>query len=81
MGEAIEEILKMEREGDFYGALALARTLLRVDPNDSDAMVAFARVRLNHRIKSGVNMQMSEIFLSPGGHKNRELKRWLINGL
>ena len=81
MSEAIETVLSMEQNGDIYSALALCRALLRTDPTNGEARVLFARLRLNHQIKNGVNMQMTQLFLSKNGAENKRLKRWLVDGL
>ena len=79
MNSALAYALKLEERGDIYGALRACRAALRADPNNADIAVLFARLNLNHRVSSGVNMAMLERFLSVDARKQAEFKRWLID--
>ena len=79
MNSALAYALKLEERGDIYGALRACRAALRADPNNADIAVLFARLNLNHRVSSGVNMAMLERFLSVDASKQAEFKRWLID--
>ena len=79
MNCALAYALKLEERGDIYGALRACRAALRADPNNADIAVLFARLNLNHRVSSGVNMAMLERFLSVDASKQAEFKRWLID--
>ena len=79
MNSALAYALKLEERGDIYGALRACRAALRADPSNADIAVLFARLNLNHRVSSGVNMAMLERFLSVDASKQAEFKRWLID--
>ncbi len=79
MNSALAYALKLEERGDIYGAMRICRGILRDNPQDGDAAVLFARLNLNHRVSSGVNMAMLERFFSVDAHKQAEFKRWLID--
>ena len=79
MNSALAYALKLEERGDIYGAMRICRGILRDNPQDGDTAVLFARLNLNHRVSSGVNMAMLECFLSVDASKQAEFKRWLID--
>ncbi len=79
MNSALAYALKLEERSDIYGALRACRAALRTDPSNADIAVLFARLNLNHRVSSGVNMAMLERFLSVDARKQAEFKRWLID--
>ncbi len=79
MNSALAYALKLEERGDIYGALRACRAALRADPSNADIAVLFARLNLNHRVSSGVNMAMLERFFSVDACKQAEFKRWLID--
>lgn len=79
MNSPLAYALKLEERGDIYGALRACRAALRADPSNADIAVLFARLNLNHRVNSGVNMAMLERFLSVDARKQAEFKRWLID--
>lgn len=79
MNGALAYAMELEKKGDIYGAMRICRGILRDNPQDGDAVVLFARLNLNHRVSSGVNMAMLERFLSVDARKQAEFKRWLID--
>ncbi len=79
MNSALAYALKLEERGDIYGALRACRAALRADSSNADIAVLFARLNLNHRVSSSVNMAMLERFLSVDARKQAEFKRWLID--
>lgn len=79
MNGALAYAMELEERGDIYGALRACRAALRTDPSNADIAVLFARLNLNHRVSSGVNMAMLERFLSIDARKQAEFKRWLID--
>lgn len=79
MNGALAYAMELEKKDDIYGAMRICRGILRDNPQDGDATVLFARLNLNHRVSSGVNMAMLERFLSVDARKQAEFKRWLID--
>lgn len=81
MNSALAYALNLEERGDIYGALRACRAALRADPSNADIAVLFARLNLNHRVGTGVDMAMLQRFMSADERERREFKRWLIDGL
>ena len=79
MNGALAYAMELEKKGDIYDAMRICRGILRDNPQDGDAAVLFARLNLNHRVGSGVNMAMLERFFSVDARKQAEFKRWLID--
>ena len=79
MNGALAYAMELEQKGDIYGAMRICRGILRDNPQDGDAAVLFARLNLNHRVRSGVNMAMLERLFSGDARKQAEVKRWLID--